>query len=84
MNRQWWAQFLERYGQSFLKGKYSNKDDRAVLERAFRTALKLGGIVISAKTEAEIVQAANTSGDHFPKFIECCNLEISKLIRLLS
>ena len=80
MNRQWWAQFLEKYGQPFLKGKYSNKDDRLVLERAFRAALKLGGIVISAKTEAEIVQAANTSGDHFQKFIECCNLEISKLI----
>ena len=80
MSRQWWSQFLERYGQPFLKGKYATKDDRAVLERAFRLAQKLGGIVTSAKTETEIVQAANTSGDHYKSFIECCNLEISKLI----
>ncbi len=80
MSRQWWAQFLERYGQPFLKGKYTKKEDRAVLERAFRVAQKLGGIVVSASTEAEIVQAANTSGDHYKSFIECCNLEISKLI----
>jgi phage gp29-like protein len=80
MNRNWWSQFLERYGQPFLKGKYASKDDRQVLERAFRLAQKLGGIVISSKTEAEIVQAANISGDHYKSFIECCNLEISKLI----
>ena len=80
MSRQWWAQFLERYGQPFLKGRYSNKDDRAVLERAFRAAQKLGGLVVSQKTEAEIVQAANTSGDHYKSFIECCNNEIAKLI----
>ena len=80
MSREWWAQFLEKYGHPFLKGKYATKDDRAVLERAFRLAQKLGGIVVSAKTETEIVQAANTSGDHYKSFIECCNLEISKLI----
>jgi hypothetical protein len=80
MDRQWWANFIERYGQPFLKGRYKNKDDRRVLERAFRMAQKLGGIVVSQGAEAEIVQAANVSGEHYEKFIELCNREISKVI----
>lgn len=81
MSRQWWADFLERFGVPFLKGKYSDPDGRRVLERAFRLATKLGAIVISKGTEAEIVQAtASDKSDSHERFIELCNREISKLI----
>lgn len=81
MSRQWWADLLERFGVPFLKGKYSDEAGRAVLERAFRLAVKLGAIVISKGTEAEIVQAASSDkSDSHERFIELCNREISKLI----
>lgn len=81
MSRQWWANFLERYGIPFLKGKYSDPEGRRVLERAFRLAVRLGAIVISKGTEAEIVQAASgDSSSSHEKFIELCNREISKLV----
>jgi phage gp29-like protein len=81
MSRQWWADLLERYGVPFLKGKYSDDAGRQVLERAFRLAVRLGAIVISKGTEAEIVQAAAADkSDSHERFIELCNREISKLI----
>jgi phage gp29-like protein len=81
MSRQWWANFLERFGVPFLKGKYSDPEGRAVLERAFRMAVRLGAIVVSKGTEVEIVQAASgdKSSSH-EQFIELCNREISKLV----
>lgn len=81
MSRQWWADLLERFGVPFLKGKYSDPEGRAVLERAFRLAVRLGAIVVSKGTEVEVVQA--TAGDKsstHERFIELCNREISKLI----
>lgn len=81
MSRQWWADLLERYGVPFLKGKYSDDEGRKVLERAFRMAVRLGAIVISKGTEAEIVQAAaSDKSDSHERFIELCNREISKLV----
>lgn len=81
MSRQWWADLLERYGVPFLKGKYSDEAGRQVLERAFHMAVRLGAIVISKGTEAEIVQAASSDkSDSHERFIELCNREISKLI----
>ena len=81
MGRQWWADLLERFGMPFLKGKYKDQAGKEVLERAFRLALRLGGIVVSANTEVEIKQAAagDSSSSH-SLFIELCNKEISKLI----
>src|SRR5581483_2806094 len=81
--RDWWARFLERYGSPFLLGKYDQSDDdsRAILERAFSYAVKIGGLVVSRNTEVEIMQAAaQQSGDAFEKFIEIANKEISKLV----
>jgi phage gp29-like protein len=81
MSRQWWANLLERFGVPFLKGKYSDEAGRLVLERAFRLAVKLGAIVISKGTEAEVVQATSSdSSNSHERFIELCNREISKLI----
>lgn len=81
MSRQWWADLLERFGVPFLKGKYRDEQGRATLERAFRLAVRLGALVISDKTETEVVQAANgdASNSH-ERFITLCNQEISKLI----
>lgn len=81
MSRQWWADLLERFGAPFLKGKYKDAASKAVLERAFRMAYRLGGIVISKDTEVEIVQAAaGDSSNSHERFITLCNKEISKLI----
>lgn len=81
MGRQWWADLLERFGNPFLKGKYSDDKGKQILERAFRIALRLGGIVVHKNTEVEIVQAAaGDSSNSHERFIELCNKEISKLI----
>lgn len=81
MSRQWWADLLERYGNPFLKGKYSDAKGKDVLERAFRLAQKLGGIVIHKNTEVEIVQAASgDSSNAHERFVDLCSKEISKLI----
>lgn len=81
MSRQWWADLLERFGAPFLKGKYKDAASKAVLERAFRMAYRLGGIVVSKDTEVEVVQAASgDSSNSHQTFIELCNKEISKLI----
>lgn len=81
MSRQWWADLLERFGAPFLKGKYKDAASKAVLERAFRMAYRLGGIVVSKDTEVEVVQAASgDSSSSHEKFIALCNNEISKLI----
>ena len=78
----WWARFLERYQPIFV-GKFRGGDDRArlVLENAFSTAHKLGGIVINTETEFDVkqsLQAANVEG--FEKFHAICAREISKII----
>lgn len=81
MDRQWWADLLERFGTPFMKGKYKDADGKRVLEAAFKLAVRLGGIVVSQGTEVEIVQAAagdSTSSHHM--FLDVCNKEISKLI----
>lgn len=81
MSRQWWANFLERFGVPFLKGKYSDEEGRKVLVRAFQMAVKLGAIVVSKSTEAEVIQTAISDSSNSHKvFIELCNAEISKLI----
>lgn len=83
MSRQWWANFIERFGIPFMMGKFDTGDTEGknTLTNAFRLAVRLGGLVISKKTEAELVQAStgDTSGSH-EKFINLCNREISRLI----
>ncbi|MGI5868648.1 MAG: phage portal protein family protein [Kiritimatiellia bacterium] len=80
-DRQWWADLLERFGTPFMKGKYRDAQGKTVLERAFRLAVRLGGIVIHKDTEVEIVQAASgDSSNSHERFLDVCNKEISKLI----
>lgn len=83
MDREWWAQFLERYGSPFPVGKYDLGDDnsRSILMQAFAAAAKLGGLVVNRETEIELIQAAAAdAGTAFEKFHDVANREISKLI----
>lgn len=81
MSRQWWAQFIERFGQPFFKGKYADEAGRLILSQAFAMAHKLGGIAISKSTEVEIIQTAMAdTGNSHEQFIKLCNDEISKAI----
>ena len=83
MSRDWWSQFLDKYGTPFLVGKYSpnDEDSRTVLERAFQYATRVGGLVVSSETSVELQKAASMdSGDAFDKFLTICNREKSKLI----
>lgn len=81
MSRQWWADLLERFGVPFLKGRYRDEAGRSTLERAFRLAVRLGAIVVSDKTEVEVVQAASGDASNcHERFIALCNQEISRLV----
>lgn len=80
-DRQWWSDILERFGTPFLKGKYKDEKGKAILERAFRLAVRLGGIVVSNGTDVEVVQASSSdSSSSHQTFLDVCNKEISKLI----
>jgi phage gp29-like protein len=81
-SRDWWGQFLERYGAPFVVGKYNtaNPDDRNILATALDLAVAVKGLIISESTEIELKEASQQSGDGYEKFIELCNREKSKLI----
>ncbi len=82
-DRHWWAQFLDRYGTPFVVGKYNenNDADRAILERAFSLAKKLGGLVVNRETDVELKQAAaSDSGQAYERFLEVCQREKAKFI----
>lgn len=83
MSRDWWANFLERFGAPFIVSKYNQGDDesRRILETALKAATKIFGLVISTDTQVELMQAATSqTGEAFEKFHDVCNKEISKLI----
>lgn len=83
MDITWWAQWLERYGLPFLIGKYESNDDesRYVLQQAFATATRVGGIVATKETEIDFINALTAqNGDAFEKLIQTCHREESKLI----
>lgn len=82
MDRGFWAQFLERFGNPFMVGKYDQNDDqsREVLERAFALSKRVGGLVVTRQTEIEIREALQRGGEGFEKFHILCQREKSKLI----
>jgi phage gp29-like protein len=82
-NRGWWSRFLEKYGAPFVVGKYDSSDDASknILDRAFRSCCRLGGLVVTKETEIELMQAASKdTGDAFNAFHDVCNREKSKII----
>ncbi|MDF3129242.1 DUF935 family protein [Kiritimatiellaeota bacterium B1221] len=83
MDRDWWIQFLDRFGSPFLVGKYDQNDDnsRRIMERAFSKAKKLFGLVVSNETQVEIAEASkSSSGDVYEKFLNVAQREKSKFI----
>lgn len=83
MDRDWWVRFLERFGTPFLVGKFEQSDDesRAILLRAFSSASRLFGLVISKETEVEVQQVSDTNtGEAFKVFHTYAQEQISKLI----
>ncbi len=80
----WWARMLDRWGTPFPLGKYPSGDEaaRAVLERAFGLAVKLGGLAVTKETEVELMNAISggSNADAFEKFHAICQREKSKLV----
>ncbi len=83
MSRDWWVRFLDRAGVPLMVGKYDSADtgSRDVLRRAFASATKLFGLVISKETDVAFHEV-NTSGhgDAFQAIQSFANGELSKLI----
>lgn len=81
--RDWWARFMERFGQPFLKGKTdsSSVDAVAAMQNAFALATKLSGIVIDRRDDVEVEQTqVNQGAQGYESFLNFCNKEKSKLI----
>lgn len=82
-DRDWWAQFLEKYGAPFLKGAVDSqqKDTISNLQQAFALANRLGGIVYDKRAVVELEQANQTDGSQSHKvFNDYCNCEVSKIV----
>ncbi len=83
MSRDWWVRFLDRMGIPLMVGKYDTSDtgSRDILKRAFASATKLFGLVISKETDIDFHEVNTTGhGDAFKAIQEFANGELSKLI----
>lgn len=83
MDRDWWARFLEKFGQPFLHGKTdtSQPGNLSLLQSAFALASRLGGLVTDRETEVEIKEAAiGSSVDAFERFHDYAARRISRAI----
>lgn len=83
MSRDWWVRFLDRMGIPLMVGKYDTADtgSRDILKRAFASATKLFGLVISKETDIDFHEVNTTGhGDAFKAIHEFANGELSKLI----
>ncbi len=82
-DRDWFGQFMQKYGSPFLVGKANAQDKGTVdlLTRAFSLATQIGGIVIDKRAELELQQASATDGANSHKtLINVCNDEVSKIV----
>lgn len=82
MDRSWWVDFLERFGQPFLVGKYDpgTPEEKYTLANAFSAARRFFGIAISKDTEVRVEQISTANADAFKVFTEFANAQISKVI----
>lgn len=80
--RDWWAQFLNKWGNPFLIGKYDKNDasGKLSLANAFANARRLFGIVTTSETDVKVEQISSSSADSFERFKTFSNAEISKVI----
>ncbi len=82
-DRDWFGQFMQKYGSPFLVGKANAQDKGTVdlLTRAFSLATQIGGIVIDKRAELELMSASATDGANSHKtLINVCNDEVSKIV----
>lgn len=83
MDRDWWVRYLERFGAPFIVGKYDPADEasKTLLARAFSSAVRLFGLVVSRETEIEVIPTASASyGEAFEHLQVFANGELSKLV----
>lgn len=81
LGRDWFARFMERYGNPFPVGKTNVEDPQAValLQTAFSLATKIGGLVISQEDSVELVQAMVQGGaEGHQTWHNVCNNAISR------
>lgn len=74
MDREWWARFLDKFGTPFTVAKFEKNDDRSrqILERAFKMSSRIGGLVVSAGTQVELVSANTAAADAHERFYKLC------------
>lgn len=81
--RDWFGQFMQRYGQPFVVGRtnVSDPDSVSFLKNALDTAKRVCGLVVDHETEIELKEVA-TSGaaDAYERFLGVCNRAMSKII----
>lgn len=83
MDRDWWAQFMQKYGMPFVlaKADMQQKDTVAFLNQQIQMAVQIGGLVIDRKATAELVQAQCTDGSQSHKmFSDYWHSEVSKIV----
>lgn len=82
MDREWWARFLDKFGTPFTVAKFEKNDDRSrqILERALKLSSRIGGLVVSAGTQVELMQANTAAADAHEKFYRLCGDEQAKRI----
>ena len=82
-DRDWWAQFMQKYGQPILVGKVNSQqqDTVAYMQSAFSLCQQLGGLVVDSKAAVESLQVSTQDGANAHRiFQEWCDMTVSKLV----
>lgn len=81
-NRDWWVQFLQKFGTPFILAKYPAGDDtqRRLARAMISAANRMCGCAVSTDTEVQIIEASKQAVDAYSLFHTIANREISKLI----
>jgi phage gp29-like protein len=83
LGRDWFAQFMERYGSPYPVAKTNVQDEQSVnfLKEAFAVASKVHGLVIGQQDEVTLQAAAVQGGaEGHALWHDTCNRAISRLI----
>lgn len=83
LGRDWFAQFMERYGMPFPVAKTDVKDEQSVqfLRDALKLSVKIGGLVIGHEDQVDLAEAMVAGGAEGQRlFLDTCNGAISHLI----
>lgn len=82
-DRDWFAQYMQKYGQPFIVGKIDaqQKDTVEFMQNALALATQIGGLVVDKRAEVQLITASASDGASAHKtFIDVCNREVSKII----